>query len=217
MTKKTGLLLLTILAFTVLFAACSSGGADGDTAGDAPVSLESVEPILPTATPVYSTPPPTPTPVTFPMDGYISKEGVNLRAEPVDGAILDVLGENVEVRLTSLQDEWYRVEYGDTVGYIREDMVAPGAAPRKDNMHWVRVTADEALLYKSNSDSDVSERTLKKGDVAKALRTLGDYKHIVLMDDYLQRYIHTSDVEVIPEEEALQLLPTPSPTATPAE
>jgi hypothetical protein len=142
------------------------------------------------------------TPVTFPSSGYVNREGVNVRKEgSTDASIVDVLGENVALQVTALENEWYSVEYDGKTGYISADLVTIGDAPRQDNMHYVKVTAATAKLYKSPSNTEASERSLAKDEIVRALRTINGYTHVVL-DDFLQRYVTAAEVEVVPAAEA---------------
>lgn len=163
------------------------------------------------------TPPPQPTPVTFPTMGYVNSEGVNIRSQPsTNGGVIDIMGENVPLTIVSQQDGWYRIDLDGTTAYVSEKLVTLGDPPRKHNMHWAKVSVKEAKLFKSPEGKDPSGVKLKKGELLKVLRKMGDYLHVVHGGN-LQRYIAVSDVEYITEEEFKGTAPsggsaTPSPT-----
>ena len=222
MYQKTLRALFTVLCIALLLCACAPAADKVPDAEESPISdpdaaavgaVAQQSPTPPTETPVYNTPPPALAPLTFPTSGFIAKEGVNLRSSPETTAdILEVLGQNVELKLVSLQKEWYRVDYNGQTAYVHEDLIELGHAPRKHNMHWVKVLVPDAKLYKSPNSNDPSDLTLAEGTIVKALRTLNGYKHVVL-DDYRQRYIAVTDIETTSAPEALE--ETPTPTATP--
>lgn len=223
--KKTACLILVVL---FLFAAFGcKPAASTETPAPSPVQTPASPSSAAVAAPAY-TPVPAPTPVTFPAKGYCNGEGVNLRAKPSTKAdILDILGENVAFDVMSLQDGWYMVHYEGLTAYIKEDLVTLGEPPRPHNMRWAQVSVPEAQLYKSLSESDISEVKLKEGDLIKVLRALDGYLHIVY-NGTLQRYIKETDATYITAEEAAALIAsssekgtfptpedTPKPTATP--
>lgn len=181
-------------------------------------TLPTDPPAAPSATPVSAqlyTPPPVPTPITFPADGYIAKEGVNLRENPsTDSAIIDIMGENAVVRVVSLQDGWYRIDLDGKTVYAAEDLITLGTPPRPDNMHFAKVIVKEAQLYKTPLDTDPSEVVLVEGEYVKVLRKINDYLHIVYGGN-LQRYMHAAQVEYVSEAEAKGEA-EPGPEATPA-
>ncbi len=223
--KKTACLIMVLL---LLFAAF---GCKPASSVDEPTPAPSETPMSPSSAPVAApayTPVPAPTPVTFPAKGYCNGEGVNLRAEASTTAdVLDILGQNVVLDVMSLKDGWYMVHYESLTAYIKEDLVTLGDPPRPHNMRWAKVTVPEAQLYKSLSDTDLSEVKLKEGDLVKVLRSINGYLHIVYNGN-LQRYIKETDATFITAEEAAALttpIPeegtfptpddTPKPTAAP--
>ncbi|MDR1619609.1 MAG: SH3 domain-containing protein [Clostridiales bacterium] len=195
---------LPLVLVIVLLAGCGKGERQ---AALSPSPAAAVTPmVLPVTAPAY-TPAPAPTPLSFPKTGYCNGEGVNVRAAPERTAeIVDIMGENAVLNLVSLQDGWYRIDLDGTTAYVAENLVTIGDPPRKDNMHWARVSSSTAKLYKGPQGKDVSEVTLKKGDVLKVLRKMGDYLHVVYNKN-LQRYIKVSDVEYISKEEYLAQTP----------
>ena len=222
--KKTSCLLLALLLLVTVFG-CKPAASVEMT--PAPIATPASPSSAPVAAPAY-TPVPAPTPLTFPAKGYCNGEGVNLRAEPSKTAdILDILGENVVLDVMSLKDEWYMVHYEGLTAYISEGLVTIGDPPRPHNMRWAKVSVAEAQLYKSLSDTDLSEVKLKQGDVVKVLRALNGYLHIVY-NGTLQRYLKETDATFLTAEETAALTTavpeedsfptpkdTPKPTATP--
>ncbi len=194
--------IIIILALALCLTACNKKEAMNTTASLPPES--STPTIAPTATlPPTPTPPPPPTPAppAFPTKGYCNGEGVNLRAQPSKSAeIVDIMGANTVLDIVSLQDGWYSVDLDGTTAYVAENLIVLGNPPRKDNMHWAKVSAKEAKMYKAPDGKDVSEVKLKKGEKLKVLRKIGDYLHVVY-DKNLQRYILEKDVEYISQEE----------------
>ena len=65
-------------------------------------------------------------------DGYIKKDGVNMRSGP--GTSYRTVGEKIDeytaVTLYELQDGWWFLKCGSKYGYIRSDLVAQGKAPK---------------------------------------------------------------------------------------
>ncbi len=177
----------------------------------------SEEPDIPVAAPALTPEPepePAPTPITFPLKGYCNGEGVNLRETPSkSAAIIDIMGENTALDLMALQDGWYKVNLGGTTAYVAEELITLGEPPRKHNMRWAKVIAKETQLYKTPGATDRSEIALKKDEIVKVLRTIGDYLHVVY-EGKLQRYVKAKDVEYISAEEA-QAEAAPA-SATPA-
>ena len=172
---------------------------------DEPKALEPAgEPDLPVAAPPLTPEPePEPTPVTFPLKGFCNGEGVNLREGPSkSAAIIDIMGENTVLDLMALQDGWYKINLGGKTAYVAEQLITLGEPPRRHNMRWAKVNVKQTQLYKNPDGSDRSELTLKKGDIVKVLRSIGDYLHIVY-EGRLQRYVKAKDVEYISAEEAL--------------
>lgn len=209
---------LSYILITVFILVCSTGCAKKapevePTPTPAPLILTPAPTI---AAPVVAqvTPPPLPTPLTFPTMGYVNSEGVNIRAEPsTSGKIIDIMGENAPLEIISQQDDWYRIELSGTTAYVSEKLVTIGDPPRKHNMHWAKVSAKEATLYKSPDEKDLSDVKLKKGEQLKVLRKIGDYLHIVYGGN-LQRYIKVSQIEYITEDEFNGITPAAS-TPTP--
>lgn len=206
--KKTACLILALLL--LLAASACKPAASVEEATPSPTVAASGSPSsAPVAAPAY-TPVPAPTPVTFPAKGYCNGEGVNLRAEPATSAnVLDILGENVAFDVMSLQEGWYMVHYEGLTAYIKEDLVTLGEPPRPHNMRWAKVSVPEAQLYKSLSETDLSEVKLKEGDLVKVLRAMNGYLHIVY-NGTLQRYMKENTVTFITAEEAAALM-TPAP------
>lgn len=219
MSRTKFALMLLVLA-ALLLAGCAQQGAQTSPTPmltPAPTPTETIEPTpssAPAVAPAYS-PPPAPTPITFPTKGYISKEGVNLRAEAnKSAAIVEVLGQNAVINIVSLESGWYRVDLQGTTAYVSEELAALGDPPRKHNMYYAKVNVKEAPLYKSPSAKEASERKLVKGDIVKVLRTLDGYCHIVC-DDKLQRYIKATEITKITDEEA-SAAPASKPSTAPA-
>ncbi|MDL2258661.1 hypothetical protein LJC42_05860 [Eubacteriales bacterium OttesenSCG-928-K08] len=203
-------LLLALITCTML-AGCSS--PDATTPETEPSSTPT---ILPTPTPqdkpamAQVTPVPAPTPTTYPADGYIAREGVNLRAAPKDGAIVEILGENYPVTVIGLTDGWYHINYEGDVLYASQDLIELGEPPRVHNMRWGKVVIESAQLYKSPDKTDLSEVSLVQDDVVRILREVNGYLHIVYNRN-LQRYLEKSAVAYISQDEADLLLPAPTP------
>ena len=226
--KKIACLILVLLLLFTAFACKPASSADEATPKPTPSASPASPSSAAVAAPAY-TPVPASTPVTFPAKGYCNGEGVNLRAEPATSAdVLDILGENVEFDVMSLKDGWYMVHYEGVTAYIKEDLVTLGEPPRPHNMRWAKVSVPEAQLYKSLSETDLSEVKLKEGDLVKVLRALNGYLHVVY-NGTLQRYMKETDITFITAEEAAALMTpapggegtfptpedTPKPTATP--
>lgn len=190
------------LTLVLLLAACKKE----------PPAPEATPTPTPSATPVATaTPVPTPTPLTFPSNGYIAKEGVNLRAEPSQSAeIVNILGENTPVVVAARQDGWYRVTYEGETAYVAEELLALGEPPRPHNMQWGKVIVEQAQLYKTPANTELSEVTLALDEPVRILREIDGYLHIVY-NNTLQRYILATDVAYITSDEAATLLPTPTP------
>lgn len=200
--KKAATLLLTLLLiFALALTGCAQSPDPASGNAATPTAVQEAEP-TPSPAEVF-TPPPEPTPVTFPADGYIAKEGVNLRASAdASSDIVDVLGENAPIHIVAMEGEWYQLSYNGQTAFVREDLAAIGAPPRSHNMYWAKVNVAEAQLYRSNSDLELSDRKLVENDVVKVLRTLDGYSHIVC-DDHLQRYILATELTKITEAEAM--------------
>ncbi len=223
--KKTACLILVLLLLFAAFGCKPAASVEGPT--PSPVQTPASPSSAAVAAPAY-TPVPAPTPVTFPAKGYCNGEGVNLRTEPSTTAdVLDILGQNVAFDVMSLQDGWYMVHYEGLTAYIKEDLVTLGEPPRPHNMRWAKVSVPEAQLYKSLSETDLSEVKLKEGELIKVLRSMDGYLHVVY-NGTLQRYMKETDATFITAEEAAALMTpvpeegtfptpqdTPKPTATP--
>lgn len=196
-----------LVAITVFLSACGSP-ATAQTPTPTPDAAPTITPAPPTPTPE-----PTETPApAFPTKGYCNGEGVNLRSAPAkDSAIVDILGENTVLELTLLENGWYQVNYRSGTAYIAEELIELGDPPRKDNMHYAKVVKD-SQLYKTPDDQNPSDVKVTKGEAVKVLRKIGDYSHVVYKYN-LQRYIKSSNLEIITEEEALKIMPSPSPAS----
>lgn len=200
-------IIVVLVAITVFLPACSSPAT-----ADAPTPTPETTPVV-TPAPPTPTPEPTPTPApAFPAKGYCNGEGVNLRGAPAkDSAIVDILGENTVLELVSLENGWYQVNYRSSTAYIAEELVELGDPPRKDNMHYAKFVKD-SQLYKTPDDKNPSDVKAKQGEAVKVLRKIGDYSHVVYKYN-LQRYVKSANIEIITEEEALKLMPSPSPAS----
>ena len=226
--KKIACLLFALLLLFAAYACKPAASVEQATPAPTPSTSPASPSSAAVAAPAY-TPVPAPTAVTFPAKGFCNGEGVNLRAEPATSAdVLDILGENVAFDVMSLKDGWYMVHYEGLTAYIKEDLVTLGEPPRPHNMRWATVSVPEAQLYKSLSETDLSEVKLKEGDLVKVLRSLNGYLHVVY-NGTLQRYMKEGAVTFVTAEEAVALMTpapggedtfptpkdTPKPTATP--
>ena len=64
------------------------------------------------------------TPTHTENGGIVEKSGVNLRSEPTTSSnILAVLSANTQVTVLDLNDNWYRVQHKEHIGYIRADLI----------------------------------------------------------------------------------------------
>ncbi len=56
--------------------------------------------------------------------GQVTAEGVRLRSEPnTDSEVLAELPLNTELEVITADSGWYRVLYGNIVGYVRQDYI----------------------------------------------------------------------------------------------
>lgn len=206
--------MLYLLLGGCLLALCLAGCAKKEQP-EAPTPAPPTPAPTPAQTAIPVTPPSAPTPISFPTMGYVNAEGVNIRAAAgKDAEVVDIMGENAELELVAREGDWYRINLNGETAYVADHLVTFGSPPRKHNMHWAKVSAKEAQLYKSPGGVDPSEVKLAQGDMLKVLRKMDDYLHVVYGGN-LQRYIKESDIEYISESEFLGLEESPAPGASP--
>lgn len=212
MTRKR---ILAMLLACCLLAFCFAGCGKQEPPPEEPTQAPATPSPTPAQTVPPVTPPPAPTPIAFPAMGYVNAEGVNIRASASKNAdVVDIMGENAQLELVAREGDWYRINLNGETAYVADHLVTIGDPPRKHNMHWAKVSAKEAQLYKSPSDTDLSDVKLKQGEYIKVLRKMDIYLHVVYGGN-LQRYIKESDVEYVSEAEFLGLEGSPAPSASP--
>ena len=108
-----------------------TGTGTGTEPGDDPVTGEAYATATPPPTTViYTTP--TSAQKKNAKNGYVKKDDVNMRSGP--GTSFKTVGKKIEkntaVTLYELQNGWWFLKCGTKYGYVREDFVAQGKAPK---------------------------------------------------------------------------------------
>jgi len=119
--------------------------------------------------------------------GQITGEDVNLRAEAnTDSAVLAALPLNAEVEILAEEDNWYRVLYGDLVGYVRQDLIfATDTGSRA-----AYVLEDGVKLRGGPSATAYVVEELSAAEGVKVKQLIGEWYYVVAGDN--TGYVHRS-------------------------
>lgn len=82
-------------------------------------------------------------------NGYISVDAANIRKEAsIESEIVTTLLQGAAVQITEENDEWYKVKYGDYIGYIKKTLVSstPVATSRGSTTRTVNTTSIDEVL-----------------------------------------------------------------------
>ena len=112
--------------------------------------------------------------------GQVTAEGVRLRSEPnTDSQVLAELPLNTEVEVLDENDGWYRVLYGDVVGYLRQDYIFVNSTGSRA----AYVLEDGVKLRGGPGQSSyvVAELSASKG--VKVKQMVGDWYFVVAGDN----------------------------------
>ncbi len=117
--------------------------------------------------------------------GQITGEDVRLRAEAnTESAVLAELPLNVEVEILEEKDGWYRVLYGDLVGYVRQDLVFASATGSRA----AYVLEDGVKLRGGPSALAYVVDELSASQGVKVKQMLGEWYFVVAADSV--GYVH---------------------------
>ena len=109
---------------------------------------------------------------------------VNIRDDMnIDSNIIGILHENNSVEIISHENGWYRIKYGDTEGFIKDNYVTEEFIVDGDILKIVYIIEDTDLLFE---DRDESQRSLEFYESAEVLDDLGDY-YLVSVDNVVGR------------------------------
>ena len=164
----------------------TSTGTDTDP-GDEPELEPAATPD--TAVPETATPAPTTVIYTSPTsaqkknakNGYVSKEGVNMRSGPDTKykKVKSDIPEYTAVTLYELQDGWWFLKCDGKYGYIRQDMIHQGKAPKATEPPSEAGEEGKAQKGAVATRSKAAMRTEADKD-SKCLTELGDGKELTV-------------------------------------
>lgn len=112
--------------------------------------------------------------------GQVTAEGVRLRSQPnTDSQVLAELPLNTEVEVLDENNGWYRVLYGDVVGYLRQDYIFVNSTGSRA----AYVLEDGVKLRGGPGQSSyvVAELSASKG--VKVKQMVGDWYFVVAGDN----------------------------------
>lgn len=117
--------------------------------------------------------------------GQVTAEGVRLRSEPnTDSAVLYELPLGTQVEVLDEDEGWYRVLYGDTVGYLRQDYIFVNAVGSRAGY----VLEDGVKLRGGPGQSAYVVAELAASQGVKVKQMVGDWYFVVAGDNV--GYIH---------------------------
>lgn len=134
--------------------------------------------------------------------GYVNVSSVNVRKEANTNCdILTTLTRNTEVKVLAVEGEWYKVKYGDILGYIKQEFVSESQTETTSRAEEERTTTtvETKTGYISVSLANIREKasanskvikTLKKKTKVQVAGTEGEFTKIIL-DDGNTAYVAT--------------------------
>jgi len=119
--------------------------------------------------------------------GSITGEDVRLRSEPgTESEVLAQLPLGTEVEVLGEKSGWFRVLYGETVGYVRQDLIF--FSPKGSRAAYV--LGDGAKLRGGPSQASYVVAELGGGQGVKVKQLIGDWYFVVAGDNV--GYVHRS-------------------------
>ncbi len=134
--------------------------------------------------------------------GYVNVSSVNMRKEDnTDSDILTSLIRNTEVKVIAISGEWYKVQYGDITGYIKQEFISETQTETTSRSEENRETASietktgyiSVKIANVRANATTASKvltTLKQKDEVQVAGTEGDFTKIIL-DDGTTAYVAT--------------------------
>ena len=225
MRKK---IIVVIIAVLLTLSSCSFPTSQSPTFSPSPTSSATPTPVV-TATPTPS-PSPTPEVVELTVCGYVmltdSSASLNLRDGPnTSGAVIDSLPNGTRVEILEEYENWYKVKFGDEVGYVSRLYVgnveslalssvtsASTATPDNSKTAWINVNS-LSIRAQPGTDSE------KIGEIPYGESVQGSCDGDWMCTTYngVKGYIYTGEAGsgrtcVVYSSSALVALPTTAPS-----
>lgn len=125
------------------------------------------------------------------VTGQVAAEGVNLRREPnTESPIIEALALGTVLEVLAHEDGWYRVLYGNEVGYIRQDYLFINS----NGSRGAYVLDDSAVLRGGPSQSSYAIMPLSAGQGVK-IKAMVDEWYFAAVNDQTG-YIHRTYVTI---------------------
>ena len=221
MRKK---IIVVVIAVLLTLSSCSFPTSQSPTSSPSPTLPPTQTPVV-TATPTPS-PSPTPEVVELTLCGYVmltdSSASLNLREEPNTSCIvIAALPNGTRVEILEEDDHWYKVKFGDEVGYVSRVYVgnieslalssvtsAPTATPGNNQTAWINV---DSLSIRTQPDTG-SEK-LGQIPYGTSVEGVVDGDWMCTTYNGIKGYIYTGEADsgrtcVVYSSSALVALPT---------